>query len=156
MPGYVAWAVRDFDSEIGRIKFHGAAITAVNHDAQVALQVTLAAAIEGIITGTLANKTYGNFLPLSAAAPSDEWSQRETGFLASFYDATEIKRFKTYIPTADLELLNEAETDPNLRKSVPLGSGAGATFKAAVEAYAQSPWGHAVVLEKLVHVSRNT
>jgi len=154
--GFYKLSVRDFDSEIGSVAFESVAITAANHDAQVVLSDALKAAINGVVTGVVATDDYGNRELIDISAPADEWSQRETCWLLTLYDATEKKRSKKLLPTADLELLNEAETDPNLRRSLPLGAGAGAALKSAVEAFVRSPWHNAVVLESAVHVSRNT
>lgn len=154
--GFYKMSVRDFDSEKGSVSFYGTAITAANHDAQVVLSDALKAAIDGVIVGAIAEDSYGNREVLTDSAPADEWAQRETCWLLTLYDSTEKKRSKQLLPTADLDLLNEAETDPNLRKALPLGSGAGAALKAAVEAFALSPWGNAVTLESVVHVGRNT
>ena len=154
--GYYGISQRDFDGEMTTATFRVTAVTAANHDAQVTAMDALKSAIDGVTVGTIARDAYGNKDEIAISKPSLEWAQRETGWLLVGYDSTEMKWFKNYVGCADLTLLDETETDPNLRKSLALGSGAGATLKTAYEAVVISPWGNAATLSSVIQTSKKS
>jgi len=157
MPSKLRGVYTDFDGERSTIAAEGITITAANLDAQEALMDAIISAITGVTSGVLRStqKVFSD-VDLSEALASSEWAQRETKWLLTLYDATANKRFKRELPCADLTLLDETETDPALRKSLPLAGGAGLALVTAYEAFMISPWGNAVVVESVVHVGRNT
>lgn len=130
-------AQNDYDAEIGTQVFNVLALTAVNFDAQAALQSTyIAAALEMTIgqerqSGTSHKSLLGRVLPASSDA------QREKKWLISIIDGSTSEVYTTTLPCADLSLLQNNSSYIIQRGNI-VGNDAGSkitNFVAAFEAY---------------------
>jgi hypothetical protein len=139
----------DYSNEVAWCGFTGETFTAANHDAQVALQATLVAALEDIILGNnyklerVANVILGTRTPAAT-----KQAQRECKWRVSYEDTTTHVVYSLDLPMADLTLTstNSDEADP--------ADAAIIAFTAAFEAYVLSPAGHAVNILGIKHVGR--
>jgi hypothetical protein len=143
----------DYDGEKTVFRVHVDDLNASNFDAQLALQVALGSAINGIVVGNLNKIEYGNETISGYDPPDDQWAQRETKWLITYKDAVTNKQYRCELGTADLEQLN-----PDNRDSAFIGdSGVVDAFVTAFEAYVLSPdTDNAVEIVSIVPVGRNT
>ena len=142
----------DFGAESSSVTVFSDAITAANHDAQVAALGSLVTALEGITIGLKVRQEYSNFDQIlsSASEASNAFAQRETKWLVRYKRPTGTKVHKMEIPCADLAFL-----DTNNKGYLDLGSTEGAAFVSAFEAFATDPEGNAVEVISVQHVGRN-
>jgi hypothetical protein len=88
----------------------------------------------------------------SNAAPDNGYAQKEIRWLVRYTDNTTAEKFRFEIPTADGSLLTgNGGTD-----ILPLGAGAGAALKSAIEAAGRSPNGNAITVSSVELVGRNS
>jgi hypothetical protein len=141
----------DYGNEKARFKLALPALTAVNYIAKKALVDTLVTSITGIVIGNLNQETIIiDRVGVVAGAASSALAQRENKWLVRYHDASNAKKYRVEIPTADLTLLvAHAEF-------LDLTAGVGAAFKAAFEAIIVSPYddSHAVVVDSVQFVGR--
>lgn len=140
----------DYDGESTTFRVNSETLTALNFDAEVALNVALGVAIVGVTRGTLQKITYGNEIP-SPGVNSDPLAQRENKWLIRYTDDVTGKAWQVELGTADLTLL-----DPNNRGYMLISSGAGLSFKTAFDDYVKSPDGNAVTMQSAQFVGRKT
>lgn len=151
MPQILTLTYHDYDAEPSTVSFpYGVTLTAVNFDAQVALQTALADAIAGITRGTKVRTVYGNVVP-TLAVSSDPLAQRENKWLVRYHDVTTGQNYTYELPCADLTFL-----DPAARGQAEIGDAAEVdAFVTAFEAYVLSPDQNAVAVDQIVFVGRN-
>lgn len=141
----------DYDGEATTFQVKAADLTAANFDAQVALQVALGAATNGICLGALKKIEYGNVIDSPVLESDEPTAQRELKWLVKYHDATTADKLRLTIGTAD-----PAALDPNARKQAYIGDGDVVdAFVTAFEAYVLSPLGNAVEIDQIVLVGRN-
>lgn len=142
----------DYGAESSSMTIYSDAITAANHDAQVAALTSLITAIEGISNGLKVRQEYGNFdqILASLSSASDPFAQRETKWLVRYKRPTGNKTLRMEIPCADL-----AELDEDNKGFLDLSSVAGSAFVSAFEAFATDAEGNAIEVVSVQHVGRN-
>lgn len=165
MAGYGGFTILDYDGERTSTSFYTGNITAVSLPDTLTEFGDLRDAIDAIILGTISTENLKVFeTKLSNTRPASKQAQRETKWLVVYEDNLPFfddpvnaipnegyrKVFTFEIGTADLSLL-VANTD-----LMEIGSGAGATFVAAFEQIARSPYGGTVNVLEVRHVGRNT
>ena len=129
--------------------FQGVDMTAVNFDAQVALQNAITAAVAGINNGVVIQTNRIAVVTDATPAAPAVGVQREIKFMARWHAGAELHR--TEIPCADLSVMISGS------EIVDLTAGAGLAFKTAFEAYVVGDDGAtAAVLDSLTFVTRNT
>lgn len=140
----------DYDAERSTVQVNSAAVTAANHDAQVAALTSFVDAIAGITLGLKVGQGYGNFDQIldGQTKASNAFAQRESKWLVRYHDANQ--GWKLEIPCADLQFL-----DVNNRGYLDLDGTEGAAFKSAFEAFVLSPDGLATTVDSVQHVGRN-
>lgn len=144
-------SMTDYDAETTVFRVNTTPISAANFDAQLALQVALGNAINGITLGTLQKIVYGNEIT-SPGVCNDPLAQRENKWLIRYRDDVTGEPYRLELGTADLTKL-----DPNNRGFAQMGDGAEVdAFVTAFEAYALSPEGNAVTVTSIQFVGRNT
>ena len=143
-------SMQDYDQETTIFKVNSRALTALNFDAEVALNVALGVAIVGVTRGTVQKIAYGNEI-LSPGVNADPLAQRENKWLVRYVDQVTGVEYHVELGTADLTVL-----DPNNRGYMLISSGAGLAFKDAFDAYVISPAGNDVVMQSAQFVGRNT
>jgi len=149
MSGVLSLSYRDYDGEIGNVRFPVATLTSANFDAQAALHTSLKNALEAIVKGQRAKETLMNESIVSLANAADQDAQRELKWLVSYYVADNIMR-SIELPCADLTAL-----DPNDRAHAEIGdAGIVDAFITAAEAYLLSPTGGAIVIDEITFVGR--
>lgn len=140
----------DYDDESSVVQVNGAEVTdlLVGSPLWDALQT----AINNVQIGTLAKvQRSSSVAQLSITPPADENAQRERKWLVIGHDAVDFSAYRFEIPCAKVTLLYgtgaKGEMDQTSAEYIAL--------KAAVEAYAVSTHGNAVVVDKAVLVGRN-
>lgn len=140
----------DYDGERSTASFNSELKTAVNFDAQDALELALRTALEGVTLGLRVGFLSGN--DYQTVSPKTESSnplaQREGKWLCEYGNAN--NRHRMEIPCADLTTL-----DPDNRGYMLLSSGAGASFKTAFEGYVLDVDGNAVTLFSAKFIGKN-
>lgn len=149
MPTRAAINMQDYNNESSTVLLWVQDMSAVNYGAVTQDVDELKDAIAAITLGEIREAVVTKAFPESSAAVTDKTAQRETKWLVTYRDTTQfldaantianpgyLKIFTTEIPCADLTLLADNKEELNL------SSGAGATFKAAFEANARSPYNH--------------
>lgn len=144
---------KDFDSEKSNANFRGA----VAAEATVnPLWTALENAVIAVTTGTLVKSARViNEIDQDAAAPTDQYSQRETKWLVRCMGTTTGRITTVEIPTADLALLDNTSPDPNVRKSLDLTADEGLALVTAIEAYHESVGAEEIEVIEIIHVGRN-
>lgn len=142
----------DYGAESSSVTVYSDAITAANHDAQVAALTSLVDAIAGITLGLKIRQEYANFDQIlsSQSEASDAFAQRETKWLVRYKRPTGTKVHKMELPCADLQFL-----DTNNKGYLDLSSTEGAAFVSAFEAFAKDPDGNTIEVISVQHVGRN-
>jgi hypothetical protein len=140
----------DYDAERSTVSLRSTLLTAANFDAQIAAALALRDAIAAVTLGLRVGFDVGNRYETvdPGTQASDEDAQRETKWLVRFSDVNGIYRVEIPCP-------NRAILDPNNRSYMLLGSGVGATFKSAFEAYVKGEGDTAVTVLDAKHVGRN-
>lgn len=157
------FTIEDYDRESSRTAINVGPLTAANFTAKRAAIDDYKDALPGIIMGEVRRTTINEVFAESAAAVTDQQSQRETKWLVTARDVTQFldvantinnvgfgDLFQVEIPTADLELLagNDDELDLTLT--------AVAAYVTAFEALANSPTGgNETSVVSIRHVGRN-
>ena len=109
------------------------------------------ASLSAITNGTRYKRSEAlNTLLASQSAPSNN-SFREDKWLVRIEDNTTFKRSSFTIPTADPSTITFVAGTDNIDLSV----GAGATAKANIEAFVESPDGNAITVLSIEYVGRN-
>ena len=149
--GVAKATINDFGAESSNVRVTAAAITAANHDAQVAAMTSFFDAMVAITEGLKVRQEYGNFDQIldGQTGASSKSAQRERKWLVRYHDANQSWRLE--IPCADLQYL-----DDNNKEYLDLASTEGAAFKSAFEAFVLSPDGLATTVDSVQHVGRNT
>jgi hypothetical protein len=121
--------------ETSTAQFVGPDLTAVNFDAEVALQNALRDAVDGITLGTRINvQRIAQVSPAPNVQPASAFAQRESKWLVRYIDTVTGDKATHEIPTADLDLL-----DPTNGDKADMADPAVAAFVTAFENYALSP-----------------
>lgn len=165
MPGRLGFTLLDHGGEKTTMSIHTREVTAATLPDLLTEVGALRGAIEGIVLGNVHKETLTVFdTVLENDAPASPFAQRETGWLVTyednlaFFDAPTNaipnegfgKKFTTFIGTADLALLPAGDDE------LDIGAGAAATFVAAFQDTARSPYGGTVTVFSIRHVGRNT
>lgn len=163
--GLYTLSMRDYDRELSPMKVHVGAVTAVSLPGLLTQIGNFRAAIDGLTIGITAKESLQVFSTiLSQLVPTDKFAQRETKWVVEYHDNTAffdppdnaipnigyLKPFDFEIGTADLSLL------ANNSDELPLAESHAAALVTAFEAMARSPYGGAVVVDKIRQVGRNT
>lgn len=141
----------DYGNEKARFKLPVATLTAANYVAKKALIDTLVTSITAVVIGNLNQETIIiDRVAVVAGAATSNLAQRENKWLCRYHDATNAKKYRAELPTADLSQLAAHS------EFLDLSGGVGAALKAAFEAIVVSPFddGHAVVLDSVQFVGR--
>lgn len=149
--GFVTLTYEDYTGEVSPVRFLAQAMTAANHDAQVANAAALADAIATITRGLKTKVTQGNVNDILVGTNDDPEAQREEKWLGFYLDGTTGKEWRFELPCALMSKL-----DPNSRHQIDMTDADVIAFKAAFEAYVRSPDGNTVTLQRMIHVGRNT
>ncbi len=115
MSGVLSLSYRDYDNEIGNVRYPVATLTAANFDAQSALHTALKNATADLVLGELAKEVLMNESIVSLDAASDPSAQRELKWLVSYYAADNVLR------TLEIPCAKTAELDPNDRAHADIG-----------------------------------
>lgn len=141
----------DYDGEKGKHGFRTTTLTALNFDAQAALQASYAIAVSGICLGSLHKHTHGQDDFQTNIAPADPLAQRENKWLVTYEDTTTHKLYRIELACADLTNL-----DPEDRKHAAIGDAAQVdAYVTAFEAFAVSEVGNPVSVLEITFVGRN-
>jgi hypothetical protein len=144
----------DYDSEKSRVRFDGVTITAANLEAQFLLQDAIVDAIAGVSLCThMTTERIASVGNIGATPPTDDAAQRENKWLIMMHDAVTLRKFRHEIPGADTSLL--ADGAPGSRKYMDPEGAEYLALKAAIEDYAKSPAGNAVVVDYAMYVGRS-
>lgn len=148
--GKVTIKYNDYGGEGSTVQVNSTAITAANHDAQVAAMTSFIDAIAGITLGLKVRQQYGNVDQILAndSHAANAFAQREGKWLVRYHDAN--NNWKLEIPCPDLSLL-----DVNNKGFLDLAGTEGAAFVSAFEAFVKSPDGLATTIDSVQHVGRN-
>lgn len=139
---------KDYTSENSNFAVRGTPWTALNQDAQVALQDALIAATNALAIGALQETSRLAYTTEISAAPAvDPFAQRETKWLIVYEDTTSHKLYRAEIPCADLDLVDA-------QGELALGAERTA-FISAFQAYVLSETGGNVEIRSIRHVGRN-
>ena len=149
MSGALSLSYRDYDGEIGNVRFPVATVTAANFDAQAALHTALKNATAALVKGQLAKEVLMNENLVSLANAADQDAQRELKWLVSYYAADMVLR-SLEIPCANVVAL-----DPNDRPHAEIGDGDIVdAFVAAFEAVIKVNGVSTVTLKEITLVGR--
>ena len=97
---------RDYSKELSHCKVGLVTITAGNFAATMTNLATLLTALEGVSIGVAAkDAVIAKRDILSALAPSNQFAQRESKWLARYHDNTTSQIYRFEIPCADASLL---------------------------------------------------
>lgn len=154
--GKLTLTYRDYGTpgERSTAQFNGPDMTAVNFDAETALQVGLFMTLEAILIGTAVKAvTVVKEVPYPDNQPASAFAQRENKWLVRYKDTVTGDKASLELPTADLDLL-----DPTAEDRADMSNADIVAFVAAFEAYVLSPGtgtrGNTEVTE-IVFVGRN-
>lgn len=117
MSGVLSLSYRDYDSEIGNVRFPVATLTAANFDAQATLHTALKNATAALVLGQLAKEEIKNESIVSLANATDPAAQRELKWLVQYYAADNVLR------TLEIPCANTAALDPNDPAHAEIGDG---------------------------------
>lgn len=150
MPGRYKMSFLDSSDEVASATINGASLNATNHDAQIALQDTLHAAVGAITLGQIWQyERVAQSHKLSQVKPTNKAAQRECKCLVTYEDTVLFRRYSIELPTFDLLLLKDGTDEMEIE------SGAGLAFVNALEAYALSPVTmHPIKVLKVTHIGR--
>jgi len=149
--GFVKISLGDFDSQKRQLSFPTDVVTAANHDAQKTLHDAFIAALRDVTLGTLDFEEFGGDReqerPFVRSANSV--AQVNIEWVLTYEDDVTLAQYNTRVPTADLEdeillVVGTNEWDATNAKWVQ--------FKTDFEAYAMSPAGNSVTLQKVVYL----
>lgn len=142
----------DYDAEPSTVSCYSTAVTAANHDAQVAALTSFIDAIVGITLGLKVRQQYGNVDQILAASSmaTDPFAQREAKWLVRYKRPTGTDTLRMEIPCADLQFLDE-----NNRGFLDLDGTEGAAFVSAFEAFVKDDGGNAVEVISVQHIGVN-
>jgi len=144
----------DSDKDKQQTSFEGIVMTAGNFTAEIAKMDALTAAIQAVaLSKIVAEQQWANFNEEEAfpyTPPTNKFAQNMLKGIMTMRDATTGIEFNK--PIFGIDLAQFTDTDAKGNWALPLGSGAGAALKTAVEAYVRHPnSGNAVVLVRVVH-----
>ena len=148
--GKVTVKYNDYGGEGSTVQVNSAAITALNHDAQVAAMTSFIDAMAAITLGLKVRQQYGNVDQILAndSEAASAFAQREAKWLVRYHDSA--NNWKLEIPCPDLQFL-----DTNNKGFLDLSGTEGAAFVSAFEAFVLSPDGLATTVDSVQHVGRN-
>ena len=144
----------DSDKDKKQMSLEGATFTAGNIVAQTAAMDAVVAAIQAVcLSKIIHEQQWANFNEEEAfpyTPPTNKFAQNMLKGIMTMRDATTGIEFNK--PIYGIDLAQFTDTDAKGNWALPLGSGAGATLKTSIEAYAKHPdSGNAVVLVRVVH-----
>jgi hypothetical protein len=148
--GQFSISYTDYDGEHSVFGFTTALMTAGNLVAQTTLKNTLIAAAQAMVLGNRWKNQEANVTINNITNASDDAAQVELKWLIQYHDGTTLKRYSMELPTA-----NTAKLDPNDRAHAEIGdAGDVDDFITALQAYALTPDGNAVVVDEITLVGR--
>lgn len=143
----------DYDEEVSIVSIDGPEFETDGSDFVLmrGYQETLRTAIKNVSLGTekVYHETYSTDL-VGVSPPEEQGAQRELKWLVLMHDAVNNKKLRIQIPCADTSLLDDEN-----RQQMDMDAVEWTALKAAIEAYAESPYGNAVVVDKAILVGRN-
>ena len=147
----LSYTFRDYANESSTVGVHITPVTAANFDAMETSKASLLAAIEGVSLGNYIKGQAVVSIDKESPEPSaNPQAQRELKWHVRGMDTVTYDLWGIEIPCADTSLL-----DPVNQDRMVIGSGAGATLVAEIEATALSKAGNAVEVLEVVLVGRN-
>jgi len=144
----------DSDKDKKQMSLEGVTFTAGNIVAQTAAMDAVVAAVQALcLSKIIHEQQWANFNEEEAfpySPPTNKFAQNMLKGIMTMRDATTGIEFTKPIYGIDLAQFTDVDSKGNW--ALPLGSGAGAALKTAIEAYARHPdSGNAVVLVRVVH-----
>jgi len=162
-PAY-SLTIRDYDAKLSNTAIHTGAVTAVSLPGLLTQIGNFRDAVDAMTIGVVANEQQTVFNTiLSQDKPTSEFAQRGNKWIVYYHDNTAffdaplnaipnagyLKPFHFEIAAADNSLLDDNTT------VLPLDAPAAADLVAAFEAMGRSPYGGAVVVDKIEQTNVN-